>query len=213
MTIVGPLGTGNVVFGNRSYRNNGTGIRAISFTGALAAGAHGTVIENNHVFANGVAPSVFTNGGGILVGASHDVIVRNNRAETNNPYGIRLQNGAVSNLVEKNEVFQNTLDGIQLVGVQPVGDPLPAPLVVANNIVQLNLIRQNVRDGIRANALTAANTIERNVMLENAEHDAHDDSVGTGTGGTANFWINNRCGRPDPVQDENRPGLCEHPGH
>jgi hypothetical protein len=37
-------------------------------------------------------------------------------------------------------------------------------------------------------------------MLENAEHDAHDD-------GTENDWINNKC------VTENRPGLCEHPGH
>ena len=38
----------------------------------------------------------------------------------------------------------------------------------------------------------------------------HDDSVGPHTGGTANHWINNRCGRENqPGQDENRPGLCE----
>jgi SLT domain-containing protein len=32
---------------------------------------------------------------------------------------------------------------------------------------------------------------------------AHDDSVGPGTSGTANFWLENHC------QTQNRPGLCE----
>jgi parallel beta-helix repeat protein len=193
-------GTGNIVFGNRSHHNSRIGIRNVSTTGTLAGGAHETVIENNHLFANGVivpvpgTPPPVT--GGIFVGASHDVIVRNNRSENNTGFGIRLQNGATVNMVEKNEVFQNTTDGIQLLG---------GPLVVTNNFVQLNLIRQNGRDGIRANALTDANTIERNVIRESGEHDAHDDSVGPGTGGTANFWINNKC------ETENRPELCKNP--
>src|SRR5947207_1845730 len=201
INIFGPLGTGNVVFGNRSYDNRRIGMRNVSSTGTLAGGAHGTVIENNHVFANGLPliPNAIT--GGIVVGASHDVIVRNNRSERNNQSGIRLQNSAVSNLVEKNEVFQNTQDGIQL------------QTNVDANIVQLNLVRQNVRDGIRVfDTASAENTIEGNVLLDNAEHDAHDDSVGLGTAGTANFWINNKCGRDDPPgQNENRPGLCKNP--
>jgi parallel beta-helix repeat protein len=174
-----PGGTGNVVFRNDSYRNGTRGIQNLGMS-------PGNVIENNRVFAN--------NQGGIFIGNSTGVTARNNRSENNIGFGIRLQNGAANNLVEKNEVFQNTQDGIQLEG---------GPLVVTNNFVQLNLIRQNLRDGIRANALTAANTIERNVIRESREHDAHDDSAGPGTGGTANFWINNNC------ETENRPGLCE----
>jgi parallel beta-helix repeat protein len=185
INVFGPLGTGNVVFANRSHDNARIGIRNVSSTGLLAAGAHGTVIENNHVFANRLTA-------GILVGASQNVIVRNNRTEMNNQSGIRLQNGAVSNLVEKNEVLQNTLDGIQLQSN------------VDANIVQLNLVRQNVRDGIRVfDAASAGNTIEQNVIRESGEHDAHDDSIGPGTGGTANFWINNKC------ETENKPELCK----
>jgi parallel beta-helix repeat protein len=192
INIFGPLGTGNVVFGNGVHDNRRIGIRNVSSTGTLAGGAHGTVIENNYVFANGLPPIPNAITGGILVGLSQDVVVRNNRSETNNQYGIRLQNGAVSNLIEKNEVFQNTQDGIQL------------QTNVHANIVQLNLVRQNVRDGIRVfDTASVGNTIEQNVMRENAEHDAHDDSVGPGSGGTANFWINNKCER------ENRPELCK----
>ena len=189
INVFGPLGTGNVVFGNRSYDNRRIGIRNVSSTGALAGGAHGTVIENNQVFANGLlplpAPAVT---GGIVVGASHDVIVRNNRSERNNQTGIRLQYGAVRNLVEQNEVLQNTQDGIQL---QTNADA---------NIVQLNLVRENARDGIRVgDAASDGNRFVGNVMRENVEHDAHDD-------GTANIWINNKC------ETENRPGLCKNPG-
>jgi parallel beta-helix repeat protein len=198
-------GTGNIVFGNRSHHNSRIGIRNVSTTGTLAGSPHGTVIENNHVFENGLAPPPGGLAGGILVGASPDVIVRNNRSERNSQFGIRVQNGAVNNRVEKNDVFGNILvtpagqvgDGIQLVG---------GPLVVANNTVQLNLIRQNGRDGIRANALTDANTIERNVIRESGEHDAHDDSVGPFAPAlTANEWINNKC------ETENRVGLCKNP--
>src|SRR5204863_4333826 len=123
INVFGPLGIDNVVFGNRSHHNGRFGIRNVSTTNTLAGGAHRTVIENNHVFENGF---------GILVGASHDVIVRNNRSERNNQSGIRLQNASVNNLVEKNEVFQNIQDGIQLQNN------------VHANIIQLNLVRQNV---------------------------------------------------------------------
>ena len=182
-------GRGNVLFGNDSH-DNPVGLRNV-------VSAHGSVIENNGVFANVQ---------GIIVGLSTDVIVRNNRSERNTQFGIRLQNGATNNLVEKNEVFQNDQDGIRLEPVVAAGS-----LPVVANIVQLNDVRRNGRDGIRVfNSLAAENMIERNVLLDNVEHDAHDDSVGPHTGGTANYWINNRCGTENqPGQDENRPGLCE----
>ena len=183
--VVGKL-SGNVLFGNDSYDNLAIGIRNVQL-------ANGSVIENNRVFGNVR---------GIIVGNSTEVIVRNNRSERNKEFGIRLQNGAVNNRVEKNEVFENEQDGIRLEGAAPPIPPgVPGPVV--GNTVQLNTVRQNGRDGIRVvDALSRDNPIERNVLLHNREHDAHDDSVGEGTGGTANFWINNKC------ETENRPGLC-----
>ncbi len=171
-------GRGNVFFGNRSYASRNAGI-------LNAVGSHGSVYENNHVFENAQA--------GIAIGASNDVTARNNRSDKNTGFGIRLQNGAANNLVEKNEIFENTQDGILL---QNNADA---------NIIQLNHVRQSVRDGIRVDATSDGNTVERNVIRESGEHDAHDDSTGPGTGGTANFWINDKC------ETENRPGLCEYP--
>jgi parallel beta-helix repeat protein len=157
-------------------------------------------------------------GVGILVVNSSDVTVRNNRAEGNGSNGIAvtatvnnvaannvvtqnlsdenaasgvLLNGASSSVVEKNKLFRN-LDGIRIFNN------------AARNTVQSNHIRRSGRDGIRAELLSRDNTIERNIIGESAEHDAHDDSVGTGTAGTANFWIDNHCGT------ENRLVLCDH---
>jgi parallel beta-helix repeat protein len=147
-------------------------------------------VKNNRTEAHG------SNGIG-LNGAANSVVT-NNRSEINRSAGINLNNAAVDNLVEKNEVFGNTDDGIRL---QTNSD---------RNTVRLNHALKNGRDGIRVNdpgpAVTASseNTIERNVMLHNVEHDAHDNSAGSGTGLTANFWINNKC------ETDNRAGqLCE----
>jgi parallel beta-helix repeat protein len=184
-------GPRNVLFGNRSH-DNAIGIRNIF-------ASNETVIENNHVFANGSATAAVS--GGIIVGMSTLVTVRNNRSERNAAFGIRLQNGSTNNLVEKNEVFENNADGIRLEPTVAAGT-----LPVTGNVVQLNHVRGSGRDGIRVfSSLAHDNTIERNVIRESAEHDAHDDSVGAGTGGTANLWIENKC------ETENRPELCKNP--
>ena len=188
-------GPRNLLFGNRSH-SNAVGIRNI-------LGSHGNVIENNYVFAN-VVPTSAGVVGGIILGASNQVTVRNNRSESNAAFGIRIQNGATDNLIEKNEVVQNNQDGIRLDSCTPQVPPVCTPLT--GNTVQLNLTRRNGRDGIRVeDQSVTGNLFERNVMRESGEHDAHDDSIGPGTGGTANLWIENKC------ETENRPELCKNP--
>jgi len=194
-------GPGNVIFGNRSHDNAQRGISNAS---------HGNEIKYNHVFANGL--------NGILVVNSSDVTVRNNRAEGNGSNGIAvtatvnnvaannvvtqnlsdenaasgvLLNGATSSVVEKNLLVRN-LDGIRIFNN------------AAGNSIQSNYVWRSGRDGIRAEVASSNNTIERNIVVNSVEHDAHDDSVGTGTAGTANFWTDNHC------QTENRLTLCDH---
>jgi parallel beta-helix repeat protein len=188
-------GPRNALFGNRLH-SNAVGIRNI-------LGSHGNVIENNYVFAN-VVPSSTGVVGGIIVGASSRVTVRNNRSESNAAFGIRIQNASTDNLIEKNEVVQNDQDGIRLDSCTPAVPPVCTS--VTANTVRLNLIRRNGRDGIRVDDQSVAgNLIERNVIRESGEHDAHDDSAGPATGGTANLWIENKC------ETENRPELCKNP--
>ena len=171
-------GSGNIVFGNRTYGNVQRGIQNLN--------SHGNVFENNHSFENTA---------GILIAAnSRDVTVRNNRVERNRANGIQVAAAATNNLVEKNELFGNAGSGIVLNNNADA------------NTIQLNLVRESGIDGIRVNdAASGGNTIDRNVLRANAEHDAHDDSAGPGTGGTANLWMDNKC------QTENRPVLCKNP--
>ncbi len=61
-------------------------------------------------------------------------------------------------------------------------------------------------DGIRLDANSASNRLSENRLSDNVTHDCHDDSIGGGTGGTANTWFNNKG------NTQNRPGLCK-PDH
>ena len=47
------------------------------------------------------------------------------------------------------------------------------------------------------------NVFKGNKSFGNTEHDCHDDSTGTGTGGTANTWKDNKGAT------ENKPDLCK----
>jgi hypothetical protein len=66
-------------------------------------------------------------------------------------------------------------------------------------------------DGIHAYfdsgaAVVPPNYISFNKSLSNGGFDCADDTLGTGTSGTNNFWIN------DMGNTQNRPGLCKsHP--
>lgn len=205
--VPGHVVPGNVVVGNQAHANTLRGIQNNL--------SNENVIEHNHVFANGLVPvpGIAGVGIGVFVFSSTAVTVRNNRAESNGGAGIGLTmatnnvvsnnqsddnagsgvqlNSATNSVVEKNKLFRNQ-DGIRMFNN------------AATNIVHSNHIRRSGRDGIRAEVTSRENTIERNVIRESAEHDAHDDSVGVGTGGTANFWIENHC------VTENRLVLCDH---
>jgi parallel beta-helix repeat protein len=167
--------TGMTITNNQSHDNGLNGIAVMN--------ASGNVVRHNRSENNGA--------NGIAVNMSTFNVVSNNRSESNRALGINLT-GASDNLVEKNEVFGNGQDGIR---IQNNSD---------RNTVRLNHALRNSLDGIRVLGATPdRNTIERNVMRQSGEHDAHDDSVGPGTAGTANVWVKNHC------ETESRAGLCE----
>jgi hypothetical protein len=66
-----------------------------------------------------------------------------------------------------------------------------------------NYSKDNDGDGMFAEVTSSENRIKGNRMRDNGEHDCHDDSVGSNTAGTANFWIGNFG------ETQNRPGLCK----
>ena len=60
-------------------------------------------------------------------------------------------------------------------------------------------------DGISFGPDTVNNLVRRNVALDNGDLDCHDESTGTNSAGTANFWRNNTGVTDDPS------GLCRPP--
>jgi parallel beta-helix repeat protein len=205
-------GPGNVVSGNRSHDNRGRGIQSVQ-------GSNGNVIEDNHAYANGLIPGgppIMGGGIGILVVASSGVTIRHNRSDGNGAGGIGLTN-ATNTVVSNNRSENNALAGIQLNGSS--GNRIEENKVFRNgqdgvrvtnnadrNVIQLNEILWNIRDGIRVvDGASDENTLERNLIRHSTELDARDGSVGSGTSGTANFWIRNHCA------SENVAGLCASP--
>ena len=82
--------------------------------------------------------------------------------------------------------------------------PLGVGTALTDSLIGHNTITANDRDGIRIEAgLNGGNLIEHNALSGNAAHDCHDDTVGAGTGGTANTWEKNKG------ETQNRPNLCE----
>jgi parallel beta-helix repeat protein len=123
--------------------------------------------------------------------AANQLLVEKNKVVGSPFDGIRFNNTSNSSIL-RNTVTRNVRDGIRL---QNNSD---------NNLVDNNLSRDNGRDGIRVDVDgSSGNTIQQNTAIGNTEHDCHDDTVGLGTGGTANLWIK------DVGKTENRPGLCK----
>jgi parallel beta-helix repeat protein len=173
----------NDIHHNRLFEQDRAGIRL------LGAGTGNVVAHNESE----------RNGNGVFIQNTNGTLVEHNDLEDNfaqgdqRGVGIRMLTTAATtrlNVVRHNDIEDNQSDGIALENVH-------------DNTIAKNDSEENGRDGMRADSLSAENTIEKNEMEDNAEHDCHDDSVGGGTAGTANFWIDNEG------ETENRPGLCD----
>lgn len=179
-------GTGNAVVHNVSTDNGLAGISNVS--------SEGTTIAHNASSHNGR--------NGIVVARPHgsyealSVTVAYNHTAANGVAGIALVHGGGST-VSHNHLSGNAQDGIIL-------------HESFDNLIEHNRSTANGLDGIGVKdhpgmPLSAGNIIRHNQVLDNAEHDCHDDSMGTGTAGTANLWEHNHA------EVENRPGLCVEP--
>jgi len=163
-------------------RPNGTGI-------FLGGGTANVTIDQNIVDAS-IDGSGIVVTGAIGAGTNVNAVVTRNLVADNAFSGIRVEasNGAQ---VKRNVILRNGSDGIRITDA-------------SNNTVAGNNSLHNGRDGIRVEAGTASdNQIVSNNLKQNGEHDAHDDTAGPGSGGTANSWIDNSG------QTQNRPGLLD----
>ena len=94
-------------------------------------------------------------------------------------------------------VSRNVIDHMGLSGIRTTPDSLQDSSILRNTSIE------NMIDGIRIEAgANTGNRIDGNVIRGNSGLDCHDDTIGTGTSGTANVWTN------DVGLTENPPGLC-----
>jgi surface antigen len=164
------------------------GAVVVDNTGSSATVDHNEIVHGPPdvipIAPNGIQVS---RGAGADVG--YNVVTENNGAALGTGI-IIFQAGAGLVKIHHNAVFRND-DGISLYDTD-------------NAAISHNDSYEQVHwDGLFADADSAGNVIDHNDAYRNFEHDCHDDSVGTGTAGTANFWIH------DKGDTQNRPGLCK----
>lgn len=106
--VIGATTLDNTISENRSFHNRGNGIRNV-------AGASGTIIEENHAFGNGFAPSTFTGttGAGIRIGGGTGIVVRENRAFGNRLVDL-LKDAAAGATLEENQCKTSSPSGLCL---------------------------------------------------------------------------------------------------
>jgi parallel beta-helix repeat protein len=172
-------------------------------TGATAEIKHNLVSGNDYTGPGFVAT-------GILLFASGQVSVEHNEI-TENQRGIQA-NSATDLVIAHNDIFDNSNTGIFL---DTVTESLIAHNNVHNNgrhgifvrnsdnnVIEHNKVEDNSVNGIHVTGTSSDNLISKNKMKDNGGFDCFDDTFGTGTAGTANFWEGNSG------DTENRPGLC-----
>ncbi|HXW33540.1 MAG TPA: NosD domain-containing protein [Acidimicrobiales bacterium] len=77
-----------------------------------------------------------------------------------------------------------------------------ASSVASANTLLKNNVSAAAGDGILADTGSSGNTLKKNTISVSASFDAQDNSIGTGTSGTANLWSHNACTTSSPA------GLC-----
>jgi len=151
----------------------------------------------------------------------HNVIIGQNPASAQN--GVQVSRGATGD-VHHNEISENSFGGDPAAGTGAgvlLFQPAVGGVKVSHNEAFLNddnislsnadgeeiahneLYDSQLYDGLFVDVNSTGNLIKDNKAYNNAEHDCHDDSVGTGTAGTANEWKGNRGVTQTPA------GICK----
>ena len=175
----------NTFRGNTAEANGGDGISLHSgFNNTLTGNATN---RNNSVGislregnSNTLTGNVTNNNGfeGILLDESFTNTLTGNVANNNGSEGISLAGDG--NILTGNAANSNGSAGFFLA-------------IGQGNTFTGNTARLNGLDGFKVAASTINNTLEKNSSVSNGEYGYLDESHDTGTAGTANTYVNNRC--------------------
>jgi len=154
--------------------------------------APGTIIRHNDV-----DQSV---GSGIFLGSGNDGAVISNNKLSDGFRGIQTSVFFGGPANTGLEISHNDVRNMADSGIYASGIPAASML---SSLVSENSCRNNGADGIRLGPGNSGNTILKNEMKDNLGFDAHDETVGAGTAGTANTWLKNKCNTSFPA------GLCK----
>ncbi|MFO0938785.1 MAG: right-handed parallel beta-helix repeat-containing protein [Gemmataceae bacterium] len=176
----------------------------IQISDGAAARIEDNLITNNNYTGADVTAA------GIIVADSSNVRIEENRLDANQT-GILIEGTALAVRIIENRITNSILDGISLDGANGVyvGDNISTGngedgiqiVDTTNATLTGNRLSKNGRDGLHVEGLSSNLKIRENRMWGNVRDDAFDDTVGTGTGGTANHWSRNF------FVTSNRPGL------
>ncbi len=153
--------------------------QTVAAAGLLLFNAGDTLAENNTVVGNDV--------GAYVIDSHGDVVVKKNDVSQSTYDGIAVTDAPAT--VEGNKLFDNDF-GVGL-------------YTVVGALVKGNDANDNRTDGFFADTDTSDNRFEGNKASGSGTFDCHDDSVGAGTAGTANFWLHDKGETASP------PGICQ----
>lgn len=163
--------------------------------------------QNAHVVANRSNDTIDTDdfGSTIFVGGDSDAIVIQRNVLTNPGFaGIAVRDTLqVFSGAANVSILGNTVTGAEGSGIDVTADDFAAA-TVRNNTLTNNGVGGfdgtggDHGDGIRFGPDTNGNQIRFNTATGNAEFDCHDESVGSGTSGTANTWAGNNGNTDQP---------------
>jgi parallel beta-helix repeat protein len=165
-------------------------------------------LKSNEVAGNVYTIQTYTSTG-ILLFQSGATEIENNKVHDNDT-GIYAYRSA-STTIERNAVVRSTYDGITVDTSNGTevhhnktqqNDQGIGVYTTMNAMLDNNQARDNASNGFFAYFDTSNNTFEENRASGSGMFDCRDDSLGTGTAATANFWLDDRGQTSMP------PGIC-----
>jgi parallel beta-helix repeat protein len=201
------------------------------------AGPTGVIAQNGIQISRGatarvqdnfVSDNVFTGSPGEPAGQSTGVLLFNPGAVNVNSNAARANDNGIYALgtdrhttLDGNSATRSIFDGIALDGVtgSTVSDNDSSDNTAANGQgfdlfdgtsgarLDNNTGDNNATNGFFADVTTSGNTLSNNEANGNGNFDCQDKSTGTGTAGTANFWLKDQGATSDPA------GICQAKQH